>query len=401
MNEINILPKDKFLWEKTSLSEVAPRPSTFTFDLLKQVYSDNGPIARVWRQHGIKYFNTDFLRLVEGDLYVDREKELQSLFPAMSLLNNSLFKPKLFRVKGILRTARNTFCFLFLSSKNFEALQEKLSTALYKNLNETKNLDEALKDFLTDYEIVFAINLLAETALSSLQATLAFDHLNIVDVLNIENDETLKKIGNWLPPQDILTGNSLEITDVSPFVPGQPPQQTKTIAEVLKNIPTWKQPLLIKRLQLAQTGERLREYGRWLMLRHINRLRPLVKVETPKPASRLLPTRLSHLVETKEKKKSLGVSAGLARGVLVSKETLSKTLRPRILYHPMINPDLVQYLSSIDGIISEQGSLLSHLAIVAREQKVPVVVNFSLTDSGLTFGDQIEINGSTGEWQKI
>lgn len=399
----SVLPTGKFLWEKNGVSEVAPRPSEFTFSLLKKIYANDGPVAQVWRRHGIKYFDTDFLRLYEGDLYIDREKELQSLFPAFSYLTNTSFKPKLTQIKGLFRTIRNAFSLLSLSTKNPKPIREKLFLTLDKKFEKFENFDQGLKDFLLDYEIVFETNLFAEAALSSLRAVIDNEPLNLVEVLNVESGAALKETENRPPPQDILSGNSLEITDISPFVAGRPLlKRGKTSVEVFKTIPAWKHPLLIKRICLAQEGERLREYGRWIMLRHINRLRPLVKTGVPKPAVRLLPIRLSHLNNTEKiKKKTLGVSAGQARGVLVNRELILKTPRPRILYSPSLTPDMVQYLSLVNGIISEQGNLLSHSAIVAREQGVPVVVNFVLVDSGLVFGDCLEIDGTTGEWKKV
>lgn len=49
------------------------------------------------------------------------------------------------------------------------------------------------------------------------------------------------------------------------------------------------------------------------------------------------------------------------------------------------------------GIISENGGLLSHLAIIAREREIPVIVNFSLSKSEIKIGDEITMDGSTGE----
>jgi phosphoenolpyruvate-protein kinase (PTS system EI component) len=45
--------------------------------------------------------------------------------------------------------------------------------------------------------------------------------------------------------------------------------------------------------------------------------------------------------------------------------------------------------------------MLSHLAIMAREKKVPVVVNVMLDSRTITLGDVVEINGALGNVKKI
>jgi pyruvate,water dikinase len=51
----------------------------------------------------------------------------------------------------------------------------------------------------------------------------------------------------------------------------------------------------------------------------------------------------------------------------------------------------------VKGIVSETGGLLSHLAIVAREHKIPVVVNSSVQKIAEMMGKVVEINGESGE----
>ena len=54
-------------------------------------------------------------------------------------------------------------------------------------------------------------------------------------------------------------------------------------------------------------------------------------------------------------------------GKIVDIESLEQFPRPRILFTEYLSPDLYQYFSQIDGIISKNGGLLSHLSILARE----------------------------------
>ena len=98
-------------------------------------------------------------------------------------------------------------------------------------------------------------------------------------------------------------------------------------------------------------------------------------------------------------KKTLGVSAGKCNGVLLNCESLNHkkyNSTNKILYTECLSPDLVKYFSDIKGIVSNSGGMLSHLAIIAREQRIPVVVNFTI-DNKITIGSTIEINGDNGD----
>ena len=50
--------------------------------------------------------------------------------------------------------------------------------------------------------------------------------------------------------------------------------------------------------------------------------------------------------------------------------------------------------------MSNNGGVLSHMAILAREKHIPVVVNFSITEGSVKIGDKVTIDGDTGEVQK-
>ncbi|NJR65217.1 MAG: phosphoenolpyruvate synthase [Leptolyngbyaceae cyanobacterium CRU_2_3] len=68
-----------------------------------------------------------------------------------------------------------------------------------------------------------------------------------------------------------------------------------------------------------------------------------------------------------------------------------------ILVAPMINPDQVAGLRQIVGIITEQGGITSHGAILARELGIPAVVGVQGATQQICTGDPILINGDRGE----
>jgi pyruvate,water dikinase len=53
-------------------------------------------------------------------------------------------------------------------------------------------------------------------------------------------------------------------------------------------------------------------------------------------------------------------------------------------------------LGFVDGVLTERGSEMSHIAILAREHRIPAVVGYA--DAGqLKPGDLITIDGGSGE----
>ena len=100
----------------------------------------------------------------------------------------------------------------------------------------------------------------------------------------------------------------------------------------------------------------------------------------------------------------MGVSAGLAKGILQKCEYLDsekEESKKIILYTEILSPDLTKYFDKISGIVSENGGLLSHLAIVAREKSIPVIVGLPLSNSIFKLGDYVQIDGSNGKIKKI
>src|SRR5690606_6287115 len=93
----------------------------------------------------------------------------------------------------------------------------------------------------------------------------------------------------------------------------------------------------------------------------------------------------------------LGASAGRAIGVVVhDPEAVSPVAAP-VLVVDVRDPRLAAVLPAVVGIVSESGSALSHLAILAREAKVPAVVAVPDARRRYPPGATVLVDGSTGE----
>ena len=80
-------------------------------------------------------------------------------------------------------------------------------------------------------------------------------------------------------------------------------------------------------------------------------------------------------------------SPGIARGI-VGKE---------ILVLPMTTPEHVPLMMKAKGIITEQGGILSHAAIISRELKKPCITGVPGATKKLKPGMMLSMNGGTGE----
>ena len=101
--------------------------------------------------------------------------------------------------------------------------------------------------------------------------------------------------------------------------------------------------------------------------------------------------------------KGIGCCPGRVRGkvqVIRNPDEVS-SLNGDILVTSSTDPGWVTLFPSAAAIIVERGSLLSHSAIVSREMGIPCIVGVTGLLKTLKTGDEIEMDGSTGEIKLI
>ena len=163
-------------------------------------------------------------------------------------------------------------------------------------------------------------------------------------------------------------------------------------------MPEWQQISLKPRIKELQFWFKLREMGRWLAIQKITPVKKILESEFKKTVMQEVVT-IPSLVfpgiitdrETQSKNETKQVSSGNTEGVLVQDLDKIKSNPKTILYTKQLSPDLAVYLPHLAGIISRRGGYLSHLSILAREAKVPVLVGVDLTKTELQIGDLIQI----------
>ena len=99
----------------------------------------------------------------------------------------------------------------------------------------------------------------------------------------------------------------------------------------------------------------------------------------------------------------VGVSEGVIEGeiLVIDNPDITIDSSNKIIVTKMTDPGWVFLIKNSKGVIAEQGSLLSHTAIISRELKKPAIVNVKNVLQNLSSGDKVKINGLTGEIEKL
>lgn len=92
---------------------------------------------------------------------------------------------------------------------------------------------------------------------------------------------------------------------------------------------------------------------------------------------------------------SPGIGTGHVR-ILKSPKEISKVKQGDVLVAPMTSPDYVPAMKKASAIITDQGGLTSHAAIVSRELGVPCIVGAKEATTKLKDGYVVTVDGSKG-----
>lgn len=381
-----------FFYEQSSITESVSQPTPLMFSFLKWLYRAGGPVEQAYRDLGLRYTATEQFVLLGNQLFIDKQAETRSLFPAMGHLLRGQKEPGVERFRGLFTTVRNIQRFKTIepdiAKENPSVMQEFLSST-----DRPSNIADALRLFGTWYPYVFRINVLATLAAGKVLPPPAGSFCFEFDPADINGS---------------LVGNSLSLDDRSNF-----------IAAALR-VTDGDSPV--------QAWSKYREFGRWVTVKLVSELRAAIEasqygedawwmtldecLESGADAEVLSTRRAAQeqwaaydfprVVSSfpiEETGGTIGISDGMAEGVLTQPALLSAGNERQILLVDTLSPDLVKYLPQVKGVVSRTGGVLSHFAIMAREHQVPVVVTQQPMNELL--GEQVVVDGTNGTIQKL
>jgi phosphohistidine swiveling domain-containing protein len=119
---------------------------------------------------------------------------------------------------------------------------------------------------------------------------------------------------------------------------------------------------------------------------------------------RALEQREETLLEQTRELKGVSASPGTARGrvvVLNSAEEIHKVRKGDVLVAAATYPALVPAMERACAIVTNEGGLLCHAAIVSRELGIPCVVGTKIATRALKDGDTVEVDAGKGVVKKL
>ena len=93
---------------------------------------------------------------------------------------------------------------------------------------------------------------------------------------------------------------------------------------------------------------------------------------------------------------SPGISVGIVK-IINDMKDLSKIKKGDVLVTEMTNPDMVVSMQKSVGIITDEGGMTSHAAIVSREMGIPAIVGTGEATSVLKEGMKVTVDGFNGK----
>jgi len=87
--------------------------------------------------------------------------------------------------------------------------------------------------------------------------------------------------------------------------------------------------------------------------------------------------------------------------VILSKNEIPDFKNGEVLVTIMTNPDFVVIMKKAVAIVTDEGEVLCHAAIVSRELGIPCVVGTRIATKVLKNGDMVEVDAFKGLVKKV
>jgi len=125
-----------------------------------------------------------------------------------------------------------------------------------------------------------------------------------------------------------------------------------------------------------------------------------VYIVQSRPITTLKAVKQTGKINAKSILDGLGASPGISVGtvkLIKSMSDLPKIKKGDVLVTEMTNPDMVVSMEKSSAIVTDEGGMTSHAAIVSREMGIPAVVGTGEATNLLKDGMRITVDGTTGK----
>lgn len=87
--------------------------------------------------------------------------------------------------------------------------------------------------------------------------------------------------------------------------------------------------------------------------------------------------------------------------VIAARENYSRIAGSEILVIHTTTPDILPFIKNVKAIVTEEGGILSHAAVISREFKIPCVIGTKIATKVLKDGDIVEVDAEKGIVKKL
>jgi pyruvate,water dikinase len=102
--------------------------------------------------------------------------------------------------------------------------------------------------------------------------------------------------------------------------------------------------------------------------------------------------------------KGMSACRGAARGkvvVIKTRKDFGKMQKGCVLVATMTRPEFVPLMQKASAIITDEGGITSHAAIVSRELGIPCVIGTKVATKVFKDGDMVEVDANNGILKKL
>jgi phosphohistidine swiveling domain-containing protein len=407
-----------YYYTQGDFTENFSQTTPLSYSLLQHIYREGGSVQRAYEAIDVQYTAREHIRRIGNTVYIDKQKEAHLLYPAFGYYKKKSAQLHIERFSGLWTSLRNEAIRARLDSTELQHTLEKVQELLLSELDDQASLQERLAVFDEWYQVIFTANMYAPLLLPKAVKELGAQKQMLGEIMRCVPYPDVALFPNVQKLLGKDVGNSISLDDYSLFV----------TASTEGDVCAWQAAFPVKKaqqlehtMQSLQQSVLVRELGRWATVCIMNYVRSGVPAEASAYMSLqeivqgnigmdilanrtdefayytdvVFPETIASFTNTLVPATgNVGVSPGTATGILVSVSAVDAVAGAKILHITSLSPDIAPLLHREDviGVVTQRGNLLSHMAIIAREQKVPVVI----TTDTYAVGTSVSIDGASG-----
>jgi len=123
------------------------------------------------------------------------------------------------------------------------------------------------------------------------------------------------------------------------------------------------------------------------------------RIVTGKPAKKFIENASKINLKKIEEIRGMSASLGCAQGkvaIIMTAKNIGKVKKGDILVAPMTRPEHLAGMKKAAAIVTDDGGITCHAAIIARELKIPCIIGTKIATKVLKDGDLVEVDADKG-----